>query len=645
MTRPDCLSAASKAATRVHKRLGQFLLALVTVLLPFSALTAVAEARALNDLTCGSGQTLLISQTTYIHRLEVAQGCTLAAPNGYSLTLTVNGIETGQRLTATGGAATAIQPGTYRGDVVLTVAQANTVSWQGLLFPFRQALYVDSSGIVRARSVLAAVLGGVLTATTASNVRIISTGEAFNGIYVAGGSYLLEHPMISFQGNGRSDFVGYGAAIVGTGEGTKLVVDHAFINNTGAVRTAIVAEGGANVIVKNSTIAVHDGVLPSDYVPTVDLAYMESAPWMLSIAGNVRATNLLGVDTKATYINSSLSSEGWGVLSSDVGQDGQLTAIDSTLINTGNEGGYGSYAIGDAVERFLGTTFNVATYASIIRGGTVFYGDSTPTAVAQLNSALDLGLSAPELAQLPVRATVINSRRFGVMWHGPGAVTVTGGTLFRTQEATFLDKGQAVAITVDGSQGARLLPANGTLLQLMENDDPGPVMVNGKLVNAGVYTEPSGLPVKDSSFDVTAVHSSDAVATFSQIALTGNFFNGMRGDMNMVLTLNKARLTGVISASLARHAVSTITSANYQQLGEVSNTPSPVINNGVIVTLNAGSRWTVTGTSYLSKLVLAPGATLTAPPGYTLTLTVDGVARPIVAGQSYSGNIVLTVHS
>ncbi|WP_151728673.1 hypothetical protein [Thermogemmatispora aurantia] len=209
----------------------------------------------------------------------------------------------------------------------------------------------------------------------------------------------------------------------------------------------------------------------------------------------------------------------------------------------------------------------------------------------------------------------------------------------------FLDKGQAVAITVDGSQGARLLPANGTLLQLMENDDPGPVFVNGKLVNASVYTEPSGLPVKDSSFDVTAVHSSDAVATFSQIALTGNFFNGMRGNMNMVLTFNQARLTGVISTSLARHAVSTIASASYQQLGEVSNTPSPVVNNGVSVTLNAGSCWTVTGTSYLSKLVLAPGATLTAPPGHTLTLTVDGVARPIVAGQSYSGNIVLTVHS
>ena len=31
----------------------------------------------------------------------------------------------------------------------------------------------------------------------------------------------------------------------------------------------------------------------------------------------------------------------------------------------------------------------------------------------------------------------------------------------------------------------------------MDNDDPGPVMVNGVLENAGVYTQPTGEPAKD----------------------------------------------------------------------------------------------------------------------------------------------------
>lgn len=161
---------------------------------------------------------------------------------------------------------------------------------------------------------------------------------------------------------------------------------------------------------------------------------MQDAPWMLSISGNNRATNLLGAYTKASYVSSSISSEGWGVLSSDVGHDGQLTAIASRVANTGGDG-YGSYAIGNVTERFLGTTFDVATYATINRGGAVSYGDSTREAVAALNTSLDLRLTPAKLASIPVRATVVDSQRFGVMWHGAGTVDVSGGTQFLTRRS------------------------------------------------------------------------------------------------------------------------------------------------------------------------------------------------------------------
>jgi len=75
---------------------------------------------------------------------------------------------------------------------------------------------------------------------------------------------------ISLTGNGRSDFIGYGAAIVARGETTRLVVDGARIVNTGVVRAGVVADAGSNVIVKNSYIQTNNGVLPSDYVPTID---------------------------------------------------------------------------------------------------------------------------------------------------------------------------------------------------------------------------------------------------------------------------------------------------------------------------------------------------------------------------------------
>jgi hypothetical protein len=601
-----------------------------------------AVADTVRRITVGSGQTYVVAGTTRVAELVVEDGGTITAPDGYSLTVTVDGVEAGARLTETGGTDTAIAAGTYRGNVVLTVAEANPVAYNDLTFPFRQALYVDATGVVRAKSVPAAVAGGTVTAAGTTGIALASTGEAFNGVYVTAGKYTVDGPRIAFDANGRCDFVGYGAAIVGTGTDTALVVRGADIRNRGAVRTAVIADGGSDVVVRDSTIRVANGVLPADYVPTVDTSYMESAPWMLSISGNVRATNLLGENTRATYLNCSVYSEGWGALSVDEGSDTHLTAINCAVGNTGDDG-YGTYGIGDCTEELLGCRFDVATYATINRGAAVHYGDSSRDAVAALNDALDLGLTAAELAAIPVRHTVVTSRRFGMMWHGAGSVTVDGGTVITSNEATFLDKGQQVAIAVDGSRGARLDPGNGILMQVMENDDPGPVVVDGKTVNEGVYHEPTGEPDRIDGFDVTEAHDTDATATFTDIALKGDFYNAMRGALNLVLTFDRAGIEGVISASASHHAIDTITAAEYRQLGEVTNTVQPVINNGVLVTLADRTQWTVTGTSYLSRLVVGAGARVTAPAGRTVTMTVDGEDTALAPGGTYAGAIVLTV--
>ena len=605
------------------------------------ALATGAGATTVRKISVGAGETYELTATTRLNVLTIAEGGSVTVPDGYSLSMTVNGVDTGEAIVGTGGTDTAIQAGTYRGDIVLTVATANAITYNTLVFPFRQAIHVDADGVVKASSVLAGVVGGRLTDAYAKDVRISSTGEAYNGVFAAG-SYTLQRPRISFTGNGRSDFVGYGAAVLGTGTDTTLVVEGADIDTEGAVRTAVIADGGSNVIVKDSRILTKNGVLPDDYQSTVNTPYMEDAPWMLGISGNVRATNLLGTATKATYINSSVFSEAWGALSVDNGSNTQLTAINCEFGNTGIDG-YGTYAIGNATERILGSRLEVATYAAINRGGAIYYGDSTRAAVAQLNEDLELGLTARELAAIPVRPTVINSRRWGFMWHGAGSVDISGGTVVNSEKSTFLDKGQQVTITVDGSEGAKLNPRNGIILQVMEDDDPGPVMVDGVLLNAGVYTEPTGAATRTSSFDVTAVHTADAAATFTDIALKGDFYNAMRKAKNLVLTFDGSRIEGVISATSAVHAVSTITSAEYRQLGEVTNTAQAAVNNGVIVTLGTGSSWKVTGTSHLTKLVLASDASVTAPRGKSVSMTVDGAATALTAGSTYSGALVLTV--
>jgi hypothetical protein len=111
---------------------------------------------------------------------------------------------------------------------------------------------------------------------------------------------------------------------------------------------------------------------------------------------------------------------------------------------------------------------------------------------------------------------------------------------------------------------------------------------------------------------------------------------------NMVLTFENTEITGVITASQSKHAKSSIDAEDYKLLGEVTNTAGPAINNGVIVSLDGKSTWTVTGTSYLTSLTIAKGATLTAPEGQKVTMTVGGKKTAVKAG-TYKGDIVISV--
>ncbi|MFJ3664955.1 hypothetical protein ACIPSE_00720 [Streptomyces sp. NPDC090106] len=585
-----------------------------------------------------AGETWEVTGITRLDELVVEEGASLTAPDGFILSLTVDGVETGSALVSTYGVTTVVVPGTYTGDVVLTPAAEHLESFAAYTFHLRQAVYAASTGVVTAGSVLSAVTGGTLTDTRARGVRITSRAQAFNGFHVTdGAAYTLEDVTIDFDGNGRCDFAGYGAAVTGDGDGTRLVVDGADIATTGVVRSALVARDGAHVVVKNSTLAARDGVLPDDFVPAGG-ADMLTVPWRLGLTGNVRATNVIGANTRATYLNSTVSSERWGVLSTDSVTGSRLTTVNSTVVVTGDSG-YGTYADGKSMrDVFLGTDFDVATWVAISTGSPVVFGDSTAQAVAELNTELELGLSEDELARLEPRSCTLRSRGFGVMWHSGdgGSVTIGGGTSFTTAETMFLAKAVQAAIVVDGSQGAELSAGNGVLVQLMETDNPGSIN--------GVYTEPTGDPDRDTDFDTTAPHTADLTAAFTDITLRGDFCNAMRAGKNLVVTFaGGCDVAGVISATTSRHAVPTITSAEWAQLSHVTNTPSPAVNNGVIVTVGAGSTWTVTGTSYLTRLVVEEGAVVQGPDGAAPTLTVDGVVTDLTPGAAYSGALALTL--
>ena len=348
-----------------------------------------AIAAAQRNPRIGAGESWIVERTTPLESLTLAAGGTVAPPPGRALTMTVDGVET------------TLRPGRYRGRIVLTVTDPYLVAFSPLqTHPFRAALVLDANGIQPRQSVLAAAGAPQVKDGVVTGARIRSVGENFNGLLATGGRTVVRGLQLEATGNGGNDFAGYGAGVMADGAQTHLVLDGARIHTHGAVRTAVVAQGGSHLLVKHSEITALGGTLPADYVSNVTPGEMKDAPWMLGIRGNNRATNLLGHKTVATYLSSRLVADGWGVLSVDASQDSFVTAINSRIELTGPSG-YGSYAIGNSTNGFYGSTMSVPTHGVIITGGHAHFGASTPATLSRLNRDLDLGLSAAELAAVP----------------------------------------------------------------------------------------------------------------------------------------------------------------------------------------------------------------------------------------------------
>jgi hypothetical protein len=531
----------------------------------------------------GSSNETVISSTETLSALTITDSETLTAPSGYSLTMTVDGVET------------AMDPGAYTGDIVLTVTNQIPVSYSsttGTVY-WRTGAYMDNGSYVASKSVAAALVNGIVSDSSAvftsgSNTtpNIESEGENFNGIVVTGDSiYEISNPYIRFTGNGGNDFSGYGASIVSK-DTSNVTVNKANIVNYGVVRTAVFAGGSSTITVNNSYIEVHNGTLPSDYVTNTTAGLMKEVPWQLGLSGNCRATNLVGT-AKAYYNNSTIIAEGWGCLSTDDSNGVTLVATDC-IIKTLTSG-YGTYSIGNGTtDTFKGCTVDVADMAMILANGT----------------------AAGTFTKSDNNITQVTSARFGVMVHGSntGTLTINEGTTFDTDEAVILVKTASPTIAVDN---AALNSANGIILQTMNNDDPN---MSG--------SAPSG----------------DLNATFSNMTMTGDIYNGESGDVNVFL--KNVIITGTISTTTTS-AKGTINKANYKNVSEVTNTPGST-GYGMTVSLDAGSSWVVNKTSYLTGLTIVSGGSIIAPTGYQLTMTVDGTTTQITAG-TYTGDIALTV--
>jgi predicted peptidase len=107
----------------------------------------------------------VVKESGALRYLKIAEGASLAAPAGKSLTMTVNGI------------GTAAQPGSYRGDIFLTVLEKLTLPGTGLMTGstprvYRTGIFVKDGRYLAEKSIPAIVQGGKVTDNAAIGVSI-----------------------------------------------------------------------------------------------------------------------------------------------------------------------------------------------------------------------------------------------------------------------------------------------------------------------------------------------------------------------------------------------------------------------------------------------------------------------------------------
>jgi hypothetical protein len=541
-----------------------------------------------------------LTETTKLSKLTIAEGAVIKAPKGKSLTMTVDSVET------------PIAAGSYKGKIVLSVNDEIIVDYKGTKkYQFRTAVYVNDGKYMPEKSVAASVVGGKVTDISASDVKITSVGDKFNGIIVTGDSkYSINNPVINMTGNGGNDFAGFGASIMTDGK-ADVTIENARIKNTGAVRPAIWVGGNSTVTINNADIETHSGTLPSDYSFSWVKGSMSKGeffmevPWMLGCIGNTRSTIVMA-NGKAYYNNSHIKAYGWGALSTDQVNAGAELYATNCLIET-VESGYGSFADGCS-NTYSGCTFNVVDYGLIMQRGSARFTDGT----------------------------VVNSERLGVMsYGGSNILTIDKGCKFNTKKAVIQIKGGSPNILVDDAQ---LNSESGVIFQAMLQDDPDMVKSSksGGMHSGGSTDSPAGGGPK---------------ITFRNVTLKGDIITSMTTEGDVDVTLEKATITGAITTSIAEHAKGPNgeeieqrdDNSLYKIIGEVMDKYSATNDKyGMKASFDKDSKWVVDKISYLTGLTIAEGAIITAPEGFKLEMTVNGAAKPITAG-TFKGKIELTV--
>ena len=590
--------------------------------------------------------TWLITETVRYTKLHICERAVLKSPEGTFLTLTVNGV------------GRDIKPGTYQGDVVLSVTNAYAMGPHGLMKAnqisrdFHTAVVLEDGRVAEDKCVAALLADGSVTGEKVEGLTLYSNEECFNGILVTGDTEcVIKDVTVGFEGFGDNDFLGVGSAVAAI-DHSKVTIENCDFTVNGVTRCAIHAGGDSHVTVRNTRVTNQ----------SPDTHWLGSFTWQLGVRGSNRLVQLTD-NANVTYDNCDLKSNGWGVCSIDgTWESCRLVIKDSRMELSGPRShGYGAFCIGENEVIFDNCDVKVNGYPLMLMG-------------------------MEGLGKSTIQNSRIRGRHFGVfVVSDDNSVLDIKGSDFVTGKSALCIKGSSTIINVEKTS---MKPGNGTIVQLMDTEESG---MNVSAFHVPVGVEDTAMPERDLS---TVSPTEDVTLNFIDCQLEGNLYNSttnirayrnneigtmgefhdtiigirrrpdggadngammepvrarhngddLRGPKNMGVNLKGSQITGIISSAgqAYREGLTRIDESNREELSNVTQWAAPTVNNGVVVSLDSGSAWTLTGTCYITGLTLADGAVLKAAGGKRLSMTVDGVETPVQSG-AYIGKIVLSV--
>ncbi len=476
------------------------------------------------------------------------------------------------------------------------------------------------------------------------------------GIIISGSDYTVSNADITMGTTASdNDEIEPGLGIdVGSGiavrDGSFVTIEDSTIQSDGAwgsmdyVRAAVVVgwqtiDDDDIVVIRNTTMDNNgndENTTNVGYFPGAggDFNILKN----LTVSGNGRTFVALG-NSKSYLYNDEITGTGWAAICTDMATDNGLYVYSVGTTGLTTVGGYGVYSDTNCYDYFYNSTLQGADFGCIISNDGALVMTTLSDDAADRddieNDALEYATD-DDIATASAKASVVSGGRNAVMTHATDPNYIGVIDLTNTSLVTSLDY---IGTTEDIEYMAGFEP----FLQVCDGADilAKTSSLDISLVNcdASSYTDTLVLAVVDSdnggiSDDVDAAPNT----VYLENVTSDSAMDIYNYDYQRGMEVTVADMT--FSAAMDYMTYDEYLETPYLDgIQELAGTENKVY---LSLTVDDGATWEVTGNSRLTTLTIAEGGDISSASG-ELTVTVDGEEVTVEPGNTYEGDIVITI--